>query len=60
MRGFNFPAGSMGPKVEAACHFAEATGKRAAIDALKDLGAILRGKAGTTADSTTDTIEWAL
>ena len=31
MRGFNFPAGSMGPKVEAACRFAEATGKVAAI-----------------------------
>jgi hypothetical protein len=38
----------MGPKVEAACHFAEATGKVAAIGALKDLSAILRGKAGTT------------
>ena len=25
MRDFSFPAGSMGPKVEAACHFAEAT-----------------------------------
>ena len=37
MRGYSFPAGSMGPKVDAACHFAEATGKRAAIGALKDL-----------------------
>ena len=48
---FNFPAGSMGPKVEAACHFAEATGKRAAIGALKDLKSMLRGEAGTTVDA---------
>jgi carbamate kinase len=35
MHDYSFPAGSMGPKVEAACHFAEATGKR--VGALKDL-----------------------
>ena len=34
---YSFPAGSMGPKVEAACHFAEATGKAAAIGALADI-----------------------
>lgn len=43
-----FPAGSMGPKVEAACRFASATGKRAAIGALADLTKILTGEAGTT------------
>jgi carbamate kinase len=43
-----FVAGSMGPKVEAACAFARATGKRAAIGQLSDLGAILRGEAGTS------------
>ena len=43
-----FAAGSMGPKVEAACRFASATGKRAAIGALADLGKILAGEAGTT------------
>jgi carbamate kinase len=43
-----FPAGSMGPKVAAACRFAQRTGKNAAIGALKDLEAILRGEAGTT------------
>jgi carbamate kinase len=48
MRGFSFPAGSMGPKVEAACQFAEATGKSAAIGALKDLPDLLRGTSGTT------------
>jgi carbamate kinase len=43
-----FAAGSMGPKVEAACRFASATGNRAAIGALPDLGRILSGEAGTT------------
>ena len=43
-----FAAGSMGPKVAAACRFAELTGKRAAIGALQDLGRILAGEAGTT------------
>jgi len=43
-----FAAGSMGPKVEAACHFAKATGKKAAIGALADLERIIAGGAGTT------------
>ena len=43
-----FPAGSMGPKVEAAWRFARASGKRAAIGALRDLAAIIDGRAGTT------------
>jgi carbamate kinase len=43
-----FAAGSIGPKVEAACRFASATGKRAAIGALADLGKIITGEAGTT------------
>jgi carbamate kinase len=59
LREFSFPTGSMGPKVEAACHFAEATGKKAAIGALKDLRSILRGEAGTTVDAAASTIEWA-
>jgi len=45
---FSFPAGSMGPKVEAACRFAKATGKVGAIGALADLSRIIAGKAGTT------------
>ncbi len=57
-RDFSFPAGSMGPKVVAACKFAEATGKRAAIGALKDLPAILRGEAGTTVSMGFKGIEW--
>jgi len=43
----SFPAGSMGPKVEAACKFAIASGKTAAIGALADLPAILAGERGT-------------
>ena len=44
----SFAAGSMGPKVDAACRFAAATGKRAAIGELADLGRIISGEAGTT------------
>lgn len=43
-----FAAGSMGPKVDAACCFARATGKKAAIGALEDLSRIINGEAGTT------------
>jgi carbamate kinase len=42
-----FAAGSMLPKVIAACDFAEATHKPAAIGALGDIGAMLAGTAGT-------------
>ena len=42
-----FPAGSMGPKVEAACDFVERTGGTAAIGALADIEAIVDGRAGT-------------
>src|SRR4051794_4678736 len=44
----SFAAGSMGPKVDAACRFAAATGKTAAIGALPDLSRIIAGEAGTT------------
>jgi carbamate kinase len=46
----DFPAGSMGPKVAAACHFALATGRTAAIGALADIPAIVRGEKGTRID----------
>ena len=48
LSAMSFAAGSMGPKVEAACRFAAATGKRAAIGALGDLGKIIAGETGTT------------
>lgn len=38
----------MGPKVEAASEFAGSPGRIAAIGALEDASAILRGDAGTT------------
>ena len=47
LRATPFPAGSMGPKVDAAAEFVEATGKRAAIGSLEQLDAIVAGTAGT-------------
>ena len=42
-----FAAGSMGPKVQAACQFVERTGRRAVIGAIADTPALVRGEAGT-------------
>lgn len=42
-----FAAGSMGPKVQAACEFARHTGKDAVIGALQDIQALIEGRAGT-------------
>jgi carbamate kinase len=44
---YRFPAGSMGPKVEAATRFVKATCHRAAIGRLEDIGEIVAGRAGT-------------
>ena len=44
---YEFAAGSMGPKVEAAIRFARKTGKRAAIGSLEDIERIVTGEAGT-------------
>jgi carbamate kinase len=43
-----FAAGSMGPKVRAACSFVEETGGTAVIGSIADTPALLRGEAGTT------------
>jgi len=56
LQGTQFAAGSMGPKVDAACRFAATTGKLAAIGALADLAKILAGKAGTTIAPKGDTV----
>jgi carbamate kinase len=48
LRGEAFAAGSMGPKIDAALRFVEATGRRAAIGALADIEAIVAGTAGTS------------
>jgi carbamate kinase len=45
---YQFAAGSMGPKVEAASRFAAKTGKRAAIGSLADITDIVAGQAGTS------------
>lgn len=47
LRNREFAAGSMGPKVEAACAFAANTGGIAGIGALEEALAILEGRAGT-------------
>ncbi len=47
LRLMTFDAGSMGPKVDAACGFVEATGCMAGIGALGDAAKILRGERGT-------------
>ncbi len=47
MRAQGFAAGSMGPKVEAACRFVELTGAVSAIGRLEDATKIIRGEAGT-------------
>jgi carbamate kinase len=45
--GYEFAAGSMGPKVEAAARFVVKTGGRAAIGSLADIAGIVAGTAGT-------------
>ncbi|WP_043638561.1 carbamate kinase [Nonomuraea candida] len=47
LRALDFPAGSMGPKVEAVCRFVETTGDMAAIGRLEEAGRILAGTSGT-------------
>jgi carbamate kinase len=54
MKSYDFPAGSMGPKVEAAVQFVEKTGKRAAIGSLADIEHIVAGTAGTNVVSGND------
>jgi len=51
LRALKFPAGSMGPKVEAACRFVEATGKPAMIGQLDDAADLVRGTRGTVVES---------
>jgi carbamate kinase len=47
LRAHEFAVGSMGPKVEAACRFVEATGTPAAIGALTDASGVIAGTSGT-------------
>jgi carbamate kinase len=58
MDKLGFAAGSMGPKVEAACEFARLTGKRAVIGALEDIEKIVKGEAGTIISTEQAGIAW--
>jgi carbamate kinase len=59
LRAQQFPAGSMGPKIDAVCRFVELTGNMAAIGTLESASAMLRGEAGTivTADGLSSTVD---
>jgi carbamate kinase len=52
-----FAAGSMGPKVAAACSFVERTGRIAVIGSIEDTGALVRGEAGTVVTNDADGLE---
>ena len=54
-----FAAGSMGPKVRAACSFVERTGGLAAIGSISDTEALLRGEAGTVVTRDAEGLELA-
>jgi carbamate kinase len=58
MDKLGFAAGSMGPKVQAACEFARHTGKVAVIGTLSDIEAIVQGKAGTRISTATPGITY--
>jgi carbamate kinase len=47
LSALEFPAGSMGPKVDAATEFVEATGGRAVIGSLDQIDGLVAGTAGT-------------
>jgi carbamate kinase len=52
-----FPAGSMGPKVEAAAQFARASGRTAVIGSLEQLSSMLAGHGGTQISVETEGME---
>jgi carbamate kinase len=54
-----FPEGSMGPKVAAACEFAEHTGNAAVIGSLGDIPQLLDGSKGTVVTMEACGIEYA-
>jgi carbamate kinase len=58
LQNLHFAAGSMGPKVEAACDYARATGGRAGIGSLEDAVAIISGRAGTLISTEFEGIEY--
>jgi carbamate kinase len=58
LKQYRFAAGSMAPKVEAACEFVEHTGGIAGIGRLQDAVAILNGEAGTLISADCLEIQW--
>jgi carbamate kinase len=52
LRSRRFEPGTMGPKVEAACRFVDATGRPAHVGALQDAAEVLAGRSGTTVSPT--------
>lgn len=61
LRTMTLPSGSMGPKVEAACRFAELNADRdaeAVIGSLDDLPALLDGRSGTVVAQRFTSLEW--
>ncbi|MGH3022415.1 MAG: carbamate kinase [Gaiellaceae bacterium] len=59
LSGTEFAAGSMGPKVKAACSFVEETGGLAVIGSIADTPALLRGEAGTVVTRDAEGLELA-
>ena len=51
LEALDLPAGSMGPKVDAATGFVRSTGKRAAIGTLAELRGVIAGTAGTQVEA---------
>ncbi|MCP5043260.1 MAG: carbamate kinase [bacterium] len=58
IRRYPFAAGSMAPKVEAACEFAERTSGIAGIGRLQDAQAILAGESGTSITAAAADTRW--
>ncbi|MGR8941310.1 MAG: carbamate kinase [Gammaproteobacteria bacterium] len=58
VRDMAFAAGSMAPKMAAACEFVEKTGRIAGIGQLKDAARIIAGSGGTTITAETAGISW--
>jgi carbamate kinase len=56
LQELSFAAGSMGPKVEAACRFVRETGRRSAIGRLRELRDVVEGRAGTQISNAIDGI----
>lgn len=58
LREMGFAAGSMGPKVTAACEFVEKTGNTAAIGALENIRGIIDSRSGTLISNDVKEVEY--